>query len=576
MKINILNKVVLLFTLISCQLLLSQSRAITIDGVFDDWTPDLTTYVDTNETITGVDFLEIQVTNDSEFLFIRIKANVEFDLTDNQILHHLGIFIDTDNNASTGFNIQQGYGSELGILFTELFAHYNVTPYSQVGFTNLKLRAAPTVTSDEFEIAVGRNVIPDGINPLFPSSTIKILLKNDSNFDKIPNVGSVFSYTFDETPVAPYIPININKSDASHIRILAYNTFLNGLLDVNRVGNFENIIKTLKPDIVGFIESANTTESYVKSLFDTWLPLGTANGWYVEKHGGEVTVSRWGILQRWENLTRQFPVLIDLPESYGTDLLFTNAHLSCCAADVARQDQADQYAAFILDAKTVGGNITLPANTPFVYSGDLNLVGYAQQLKTLKTGAIQNTQTYGQGAPLDWDNTVLTEENCIQTDIRMGYTWRSDGQAFPPGKLDFFIFSDYTLTAEKSFVLQTEEMPADRLSLYGLNLTDTSSASDHFPVVTDFSINQILNTNLNKVLNVKIYPNPTTKNITLSFIDPSDYEISLFDSLGRSILSTKTSFSTITLNMESLTSGVYYISINNAQNSSETFKILKH
>ncbi|WP_296386342.1 T9SS type A sorting domain-containing protein [Winogradskyella sp.] len=573
---NNLRKGIILFILINFQLLFSQSKAITIDGVFDDWTSDLTTFVDTSESINGIDFLEIQVTNDSEFLFIKIKANSEFDLTDNQILHELGIFIDTDNNTSTGFDIQQGYGSELGILFTELFAHYNVTPYSQVGFTNIKLRAAPTVTSDEFEIAIGRHVIPDGINPLFSSSTIKILLKNDSNFDKIPNVGSVFSYTFDETPVTPYTPIDINKSDGSHIRILAYNTLLNGLLDLNRVDNFENIIKILNPDIVGFIESASTSESYVKSLFDAWIPLGTTNGWYVEKHGGEVTVSRWEILQRWDGLTRQFPVLIDLPNSYGTDLLFTNAHLSCCGADVNRQDQADQYAAFILDAKSVGGDITLSENTPFVYGGDLNLVGFSQQLETLKTGDIQDTVSYGQGAPLDWDSSDLTEENCIQTDIRMGYTWRSDGQIFPPGKLDFIIFSDYILNTEKSFVLQTEVMPTNRLSLYGLNQLDTSSASDHFPVVTDFSVNETLATNQNISLNVKIYPNPTHKNITLLFNEPSEYNISLYDSFGRIVLRTKTKLNTITLDTESLSSGIYYVSIKNAQNSSETFKVLKH
>jgi len=573
---NNLRKGLILFVFINFQLLFSQSKAITIDGVFDDWTSDLTTFVDTNETINGIDFLEIQVTNDSEFLFIKIKANTEFDLTDNQILHELGIFIDTDNNTSTGFNIQQGYGTELGVLFTELFAHYNVTPYSQVGFTDIKLRAAPTVTSDEFEIAIGRHVIPDGINPLFSSSTIKILLKNDNNFDKLPNVGSVFSYTFDETPVTPYTPIDINKSDGSHIRILAYNTLLDGLLDANRVDNFENIIKILNPDIVGFIESAATSESYVKSLFDAWIPLGTANGWYVEKHGGEVTVSRWDVLQRWDGLTRQFPVLIDLPNSYGTDLLFTNAHLSCCGADVDRQDQADQYAAFILDAKSAGGDITLPENTPFVYSGDLNLVGFSQQLTTLKTGDIQDTVTYGQGDSLDWDSSDLTEENCIQTDIRMGYTWRSDGQVFPPGKLDFIIFSDYTLTAEKSFVLQTEVMLADRLSLYGLNITDTSSASDHFPIVADFSINETLGTNQNNSINLKLYPNPTRNKITLLFNEPSDYKINLYDSLGRIVLTTKTRSSSITLSIESLSSGVYYISINNKQNSSEMFKIFKY
>lgn len=577
MKLNNLRIRLTLFTFISFQLLFSQSAPITIDGIFDDWTSNLTTFVDTSETINGIDFLEIQVTNDSEFLFIKIKANAEFDLTDNQILHELGIFIDTDNNSSTGFDIQQGYGSEIGILFTEFFAHYNVIPYSQIDFTDLKLRAAPTVTSDEFEIAIGRHVIPDGINPLFSSSTIKILLKNDNNFDKIPNVGGVFSYTFDDTPVTPYTPIDLNKSETSHIRIMAYNTLLDGLLDANRVDDFENIIKVLNPDIVGFIESAGTTESYVKSLFDNWIPLGTANGWYVEKHGGEVTVSRWEISQRWDGLTRQFPVLIDLPNSYSTDLLFTNAHLSCCGADANRQDQADQYAAFILDAKTVGGDITLPENTPFVYGGDLNLVGFSQQLTTLKTGDIQDTATYGQGAPLDWDASDLTEENCIQTDVRMGYTWRSDGQNYPPGKLDFIIFSDYTLTAEKSFVLQTEVMPNSRLNLYGLNQLDTSNASDHFPVVTDFSINQTLGTNQNNFLISKVYPNPTSSNAKISFYkEYAKVDVKIINVLGQ-VISNTSKFNSSSIDIEiNGASGLYFIEVTFNGSQKTTLKIIKN
>ena len=89
------------------------------------------------------------------------------------------------------------------------------------------------------------------------------------------------------------------------------------------------------------------------------------------------------------------------PAYYGTDLLFTNAHLSCCGNDAGRQNQVDQYISFILDAKTAGGAIDLPANTPFIYGGDLNLVGFSQQLTTLITGDIQDTGTWGAGGAPD-------------------------------------------------------------------------------------------------------------------------------------------------------------------------------
>ncbi|WP_299101530.1 T9SS type A sorting domain-containing protein [uncultured Winogradskyella sp.] len=566
-----LYKILLLFTIN----LASQSAEITIDGVFNDWDSSLTTYTDTSESLNGIDILELQVTNDDEFLFIKIKSNIEFDLTDNLVSQQVRLFLDTDNDANTGYSIQNGYGTEVGIIFKELFAHYNVSPYSEINFSDLKLRAAPTVTSKEFEIAIGRHQIPDGVNPLFTSSTIKILLKNDDNLDKIPNDGLTFSYTFDDTPVTPYTPIDITKSNLTDIRLLAYNTLSSGLDDPNRVDNFEQIIKAIAPDIIGLTECWDINATEVKSLFDAWFPLGTTNGWYTAKLGGLITVSRWEIIEQWTSLTRQFPVLIDLPSTYANDILFTNAHLNCCDADNLRQDQADQYAAFILDSKAPGGLITLEENTPFVYSGDLNLVGYSQQLTTLKTGDIQNTANYGLGAALDWDDTDLKEENCLQADLRMGYTWRSDGQGFPPGKLDFIIFSDYTLTAQKSFVLQTEVMPIDRLWQYNLNALDTSIASDHFPVVTDFSINESLSSGKLNLADIDIYPNPATSLLYIDLKIANNYQIQVLNSLGNVIMTTVINSNSTVINLASLPTGFYMISLQNAEGHKVIKKLIK-
>ena len=89
-----------------------------------------------------------------------------------------------------------------------------------------------------------------------------------------------------------------------------------------------------------------------------------------------------------------------------------------------------------------------------------------------------------------WTGTTpdLTDQICNQTDKRMAYTWRNDGEGtYPPGRLDFIIYSDAVLTSEKAFTLQTEVMPPERLALYGLDALETSDASDHFPVTADFS-----------------------------------------------------------------------------------------
>ncbi len=555
----------------------AQSTPILIDGLFDDWGGNTASFTDSPESVNGIDILEMQVTNDDEYLYIRVITDTEFDLTSNLYLQAFRLFIDTDNNPATGYPIQNGYGSELGVIFKERFAYYNVIPYSTITFASIRLIPAPTVTSNEFEIAIARNAIPDGINPLFPSPTIRILFKDFISNDSMPNLEEVFSYTFDETPVPAIELIEIEKDDSSNIRVVAYNTLYNGLIDADRVSYFENIIRVLNPDIIGFSECWSTSVSDVKNLLDDWLPLGTSNGWYVatDATGSLITASHWEILQEWQSLYRQFPVLIDLPASYNTNLLFTNAHLRCCSADFERQEQVDAYVAFMLDAKASGGEISLPENTPFVYAGDLNLVGFAQQQQTLITGDIQNTEIYGAGSPYDWDGSFVTDQICRQTDKRMAYTWRDDSSSFPDGRLDYMLFSDAVMTAEKSFTLQTEVMSEARLQEYGLGQYDTGSASDHFPVVTDFSILETIGLSDANLLINSVYPNPAIDKVSIAFSSEGEHLIQLFDARGVLVVETSSNASKKNLELTILKSGVYYFLITNKMGYTQWYKLIK-
>ena len=107
--------------LVLCSILsFAQSAPIIIDGVFDDWGPGLATFTDAPETINGIDILDFQVTNDDQFLFVKVTLDSEIDLTDTLFPHDLMMYIDADNNAGTGYGVQTGFGSELGIKFRDL------------------------------------------------------------------------------------------------------------------------------------------------------------------------------------------------------------------------------------------------------------------------------------------------------------------------------------------------------------------------------------------------------------------------------------------------------------------------
>jgi hypothetical protein len=568
-----------LFTLIlilQCAILFSQSAPITIDGQFNDWTENLAGYIDPLETVSEVDLLEFQVTNDDQFLFLKIVLDTELNLKeDDPIDHSIFLYIDTDNNAQTGFSVQEGFGSEVGINFSNLSVNFDADPASTVYFSDIKFRMGPTITSTQFEIAIGRDAVPDYINDLFTSPEIKILFKNWDNGDVMPNDGEVFSYIFDETPVTPFEPVTLEKDNPDFIRVVAYNTLFDGLLESDRIGHFESVLKALNPDIIGFSECYDTYATTVEDFLNSWLPLGTTEGWHVVKKGDLITASRWPIIQTWSFITRSYPVLIDLPDNYASDLLYTVSHLSCCANNSGRQKQIDEYVEFMLQMKTNGSSVGFVENTPFIFSGDLNLVGYAQQLTTLLNGDIQNINQFGQGGPLDWDNSELTDQICLQTDQRMSYTWRNDFSSYPPGRLDFIIYSDAVMTSEKSFTLQTEVMPEERLMLYGLNSNDTGSASDHFPVVTDFSIDVTDAVAETEIQPFNIFPNPTNDKLTIELDKGFSGTLILVDALGRELQKIMSVSGSTILNTAGLENGIYFVIMENNKGVTSRVKFVK-
>ena len=476
------NLIIILLFLIST-MIYPQSLPIFLDGKTNDWNIPVPTYIDSENDGSVYDFKYLSVTNDEQFLFIRLKITPFLKLLeDNQ----LSIFIDGDNNSSTGFQIN-GIGAELRFNFgtRDGTRYYNGTTY--ISHSDIQFRGLPTVTDTVYEIAMGRQFIP----PANGTGTIRIfLIDGASNGDWMPNSGNTFEYTLDETPTEPLIPTEINREDTSFLRIMDWNVLNDGLLDPSRQLNFSRVLQAIKPDIICFNECFSSSATQVKNAVNQMLPGTNWNA--VKLDDGNVTVSKYPILQSWliypgHRITAS---LINLPERFEKDFLVINSHLKCCGGqtnDDKRQLEVDATIAFILDAKTPGGVINLPLETPFVILGDMNLVGDRQQLITLLTGEIINTPLFGNGGPPDWDNTDLQDLLSRQSDKRTAYTWRDDPGSFPPGRLDYQIYSNSVINIEKDFVIQTEVMSQQRLNQYGLQLLDTRNASDHFPKVSDIS-----------------------------------------------------------------------------------------
>jgi len=551
----------------------TQSLPIFLDGRTDDWNVPVPTYIDTENDGNIYDFKYVSVTNDEQFLFIKIKITPFLKLLeDNQI----SVFIDGDNNSSTGYQIN-GIGAELRFNFGARNG-FNYYINNSITHSGIQFRGLPTVTDTTYEIAIGRQFIP----PASGTGTINIFfVDNSTNGDWMPNSGEAFEYTFDETATEPLIPIELSREDTSLLRVMNWNALNDGLLDPNREQNFARVIQAINPDIIAFNEMWNSTTSQIQSKLNTILPLQTGSWNAVKLDGGNITASKYPILQNWlvypgQRITAS---LIDLPERFGKDILVINCHFKCCGGasnDATRQREADATIAFILDAKTPGGVINLPEQTPFVILGDLNLVGDRQQIITLVTGEIINTQLFGNGGPPDWDNTALEDLLSMQTDKRTAYTWRDDPNSFPPGRLDYQIYSNSVINIEKDFVLQTEVMSQARLNQYGLQLLDTRTASDHFPKVADISFIPITGVQYeNNLFNYKLdqnYPNPFNPSTTIKFsiAEASVVKIAIYNLLGQEVALPLNEFKepgthTIRFDASELTSGAYFYTIETAQ-----------
>jgi len=459
---------------------------IQIDGYFDDWDALTAVYDDSNDDAGPVDFGRIWVANDQDYLFFRFETEGEVQPDEQQ---NMRLYIDTDMNASTGtaFN---GIGAELMWEFGWKEGTFVDGGTYTVDQYDVGLQMGPTVSNTEFEVAFKRDAVPAGGQSLFSGSNIRFILRDTDSADVAPSTGSI-TYTFAPGTVATP-SLSLARQDPAHIRLTTWNVQGDGLFDGGTAEAAQNrLLDAMDPDILIVNEVWDHTATEVRNKIEQHLPSGAGETWYaIKRDDGNVVVSRFPILQSWliNSTYRLTGVLLDLEEMSAKDLLVIACHWRCCTADDDRQKEADSVIAFLRDAKDPGGVITLPEGTPFVLGGDLNLVGWRQQLDTILTGDIQNEGTYGADDAPDWDGSDFTVPRSRQPDVRLSYTWRNDFGTYYPGMLDWILFTDSALDLHNHFILDTRGMTSTNRAINGLQLYDTPNASDHAPRVADFTV----------------------------------------------------------------------------------------
>jgi endonuclease/exonuclease/phosphatase family metal-dependent hydrolase len=273
---------------------------------------------------------------------------------------------------------------------------------------------------------------------------------------------------------------------------------------------FARLLKATRPDIITLQEiPGELSAERIVELLNSILPLGDDASWYAYKGGSNfmdnVIAARFPLsMTGWETIppsgqsrpTRLAYALVDLPDDqFATDAYVLSVHFKCCDGtknDPIRQSQIDAIMGWLRDAKTPGDHVDIPENTAILLTGDMNTVGGPGILETAVLGNIKDEEQFGADFLPDWDDTDFVDSNPPHNAIGPDdYTWRNDASQYPPGRLDYVIYSDSVLQAVKKYILNTttmsdELLKANDLMRYDVAEDDEGIKFDHLPIIVDF------------------------------------------------------------------------------------------
>lgn len=178
---------------------------------------------------------------------------------------------------------------------------------------------------------------------------------------------------------------DFTKANSSDIRVMSFNVHNNLITNTSITNNeLQRLFTAINPDVIVLNEmTQGITATQIKTTLETYFPSTT---WTVNRGISDgfdrcALATRNGLSMQITDTTPASEVrgvvggLVDVAGS--TDLYIMGVHLKCCTdileTHERRQIAADALINWMRDARTAGGNIDLPAGTPMVVLGDLNL-----------------------------------------------------------------------------------------------------------------------------------------------------------------------------------------------------------
>lgn len=473
------------------------SGQIFIDEDLKDWPPSASTLSDAGDgSNTELDIRQIWVENDAQFLYVRFELDREIILQED---NKLALIIDFDNKLSTGFK-EAGIGAELMILFgdRDIFA-YNPSGTSQrLRHEDIGIFCLPSVSSTFYELKINRTV-DRGSGLMTMGDQISIAMRNRiTDGDVIPNNGSLFVYEMKASGAPGKVPYSFRKKKPGQLRVLSYNSARDGLTTPGMGEHQLKLIQAARPDIVCFQELySSTAATSVTNLLNQILPLPAGQSWKAVRISPDIVTATRFCIDASLALNGTGIYLLKVGENCDQPLVIFNAHLPCCDNDADRQEEVDALMArYRVMKENNGFGFPYPKDTPTLILGDMNFVGLNRQRMTLRDGDISDNAFYGPDFKPDWDNSSLEDARPFVSGAPLTYTWYDEGNTYLPGRLDYIYYTGSVMRLDNSFIFETAFLDQEYLQDENLTISDSRLASDHLPLIVDFTLHPEKETSL--------------------------------------------------------------------------------
>lgn len=480
---------------------------IVIDGAFGDWDAVPPALVDSLENGPGaVDFGEIRVESDDSAVYFAIDLGRT--INPQAMQGTVRLVLDTDGDPTTGGTSDGLDGVDRTISMSPGPTDGGAVGHGMLTATagddsaaadvyGLGLEFAPTWADRYTEVRIAR-----GGAAGFTGETFRARLVYEDAAGRTADETAMFEAPLRARSGRGAVPgsaRSLERSPGTAFRLLAWNVSDNGPVEAS--DEFMRTIASLEPDVILFDEVSPAIDSTwfaarLERIGPGWTILrGRAGGRQTALVASRLPLRPIPSLERIEypdsifallgqpstpqlqadlstGRTDGMPALGGMLEIDDRRILLLTLDLQCCGHAGSTEDRARIIMAMRL-RDAVAEVVREQRPDGVIIAGDFNLVGAHEPLDAIARG-------------LDPAGGDLVPATTLRLNGVSMATWRARGP-FPPGRLDWVLYSPGALRALNAFPFDAADLRTDAAASLGLQPTDAAGVSDHRPVIVDFA-----------------------------------------------------------------------------------------